>query len=61
MPRYGSQAGRKYKTDDVVNDTPLPEFKVDFSTLQRLIAPRRPLKPTPKIVSNEAAPEHNRT
>jgi hypothetical protein len=34
-----------------VNDTPLPQFKVNLSTVARLVAPRRPLKRERKIVS----------
>lgn len=37
--------GGCYKTDDVVKDTPLPEFKFDLSTLAAAFAPVRPLRP----------------
>ncbi|KAJ9514810.1 hypothetical protein QJQ45_028482, partial [Haematococcus lacustris] len=46
----GIQAGRRYKTEDVINDTPLPQFKVDFVTLTQLFAPRRPLKRERKLI-----------
>ncbi|KAF5837475.1 hypothetical protein DUNSADRAFT_4277 [Dunaliella salina] len=46
----GKQAARKYKTEDVVNDTPLPEFKVDVQSILSLVMPRRPLKRERKMV-----------
>uniref|UniRef100_A0A7S3R2T6 C2 domain-containing protein n=1 Tax=Dunaliella tertiolecta TaxID=3047 RepID=A0A7S3R2T6_DUNTE len=48
----GKQAARKYKTEDVVNDTPLPEFKVDFQSLLSLVMPRRPLKRERKVIKS---------
>jgi hypothetical protein len=42
--------GGRFKTDDVVKDTPLPEFKLDLSTLAAAFAPVRPLRPQRKAV-----------
>lgn len=44
------RAGGRFKTDDVVKDTPLPEFKLDLSTLAGAFAPVRPLRPQRKAV-----------
>jgi hypothetical protein len=46
------QAGRcNICTADVVKDVPLPEFKLDLSTLSRLFAPVRPLRPARRAVT----------
>lgn len=37
-------------TDDVVKDTPLPEFKFDLTTLAAAFAPVRPLRPQRRTV-----------
>ena len=39
-----------FKTDDVVKDTPLPEFKFDLTTLAAAFAPVRPLRPQRRTV-----------
>jgi hypothetical protein len=44
------RVGGRYKTEDVVKDTPLPEFKLDLSTLAAAFAPVRPLRPQRKVV-----------
>lgn len=41
---------RRFRTDDVVNDAPLPDFKLELSTLVRLLEPHRPLKRSKKQV-----------
>jgi len=43
------QARRKFVTDDVVKDIPLPEFRIDFTTIARIFAERRPLKPKKRV------------
>ncbi|KAF6253850.1 hypothetical protein COO60DRAFT_1463007 [Scenedesmus sp. NREL 46B-D3] len=42
--------GRHFKTDDVVKDAPLPEFKLDLSSLAAALAPARPLRPQRRAV-----------
>jgi hypothetical protein len=44
------RVGGRYKTEEVVKDTPLPEFKLDLSTLAAAFAPVRPLRPQRKVV-----------
>lgn len=46
----GGRMGGRFKTDDVVKDAPLPEFKFDLSTLAAAFAPVRPLRPQRRIV-----------
>jgi len=46
----GGRVGGRFKTDDVVKDAPLPEFKFDLSTLAAAFAPVRPLRPQRRIV-----------
>lgn len=46
----GGRVGGCFKTDDVVKDTPLPEFKLDLSTLAAAFAPVRPLRPQRRAV-----------
>jgi hypothetical protein len=46
----GGRPGCRFKTDDVVKDAPLPEFRFDLSTLAALLAPVRPLRPRRKAV-----------
>eukprot|EP00878_Enallax_costatus_P041472 GHUV01048262.1.p1 GENE.GHUV01048262.1~~GHUV01048262.1.p1 ORF type:complete len:320 (+),score=99.12 GHUV01048262.1:563-1522(+) len=46
----GRALGRKFKTDDVVKDAPLPEFKLDLSSLAAALAPVRPLRPQRRAV-----------
>lgn len=41
---------RRFRTDDVVNDAPLPDFKLELSALARLLEPKRPLKRSKKEV-----------
>lgn len=45
----GAGPGRgRFRTDDVVRDAPLPEFRLDLSTLAAAFAPVRPLRPKRK-------------
>lgn len=46
----GGRVGGHFKTDDVVKDTPLPEFKFDLTTLAAAFAPVRPLRPQRRTV-----------
>ncbi|KAF6253870.1 hypothetical protein COO60DRAFT_1642856 [Scenedesmus sp. NREL 46B-D3] len=46
----GRGLGRHFKTDDVVKDAPLPEFKLDLSSLAAALAPARPLRPQRRAV-----------
>jgi hypothetical protein len=39
--RNGRPAGRRWRTEDVVKDTPLPEFKIDLSLLVAALRPNR--------------------
>lgn len=41
---------RQHKTDDVVRDTPLPEFKINLASLARLLQPVRPLRPQKRAI-----------
>lgn len=47
----GKPVGRRFKTDDVVTDVPLPQFKLDLAFLGRLLAERRPLARRQKLVN----------
>jgi hypothetical protein len=40
----GKQVSRRYTTDDVVNDAPLPDFKVEWKLFAKLFEARRPLR-----------------
>ena len=42
---------KRYTTDNIANDVALPEFKLDFPMLGRLMEARRPLRPRRQIVS----------
>lgn len=46
----GLPPGRTYKTDDVVKDMPLPQFRLDLALLSALFKPRRPLRPQRKVI-----------
>eukprot|EP00775_Hariotina_reticulata_P004277 gene4277-4531_t len=46
----GRSLGRAFKTNDVVKDAPLPEFKLDLSSLAALLAPVRPLRPQRRAI-----------
>ncbi len=46
----GRTMARRFRTEDVVNDAPLPQFKLELATLTQLLAPRRPLKRSKKLV-----------
>jgi hypothetical protein len=46
----GGRMGGQFKTDDVVRDIPLPEFKLDLSTLAAAFAPVRPLRPQRRVI-----------
>jgi hypothetical protein len=39
--QQGRPGGRRYRTQDVVRDTPLPEFKLDLSLLAAAFRPNR--------------------
>lgn len=46
----GGRGAQQFKTDDVVKDAPLPEFKLDLSTIAAAFAPVRPLRPQRRMV-----------
>eukprot|EP00879_Flechtneria_rotunda_P017698 GHRR01018550.1.p1 GENE.GHRR01018550.1~~GHRR01018550.1.p1 ORF type:complete len:809 (+),score=288.09 GHRR01018550.1:245-2428(+) len=46
----GHSYGRRFKTQDVVKDSPLPEFRLDLSSLAAMFAPNRPLRPQKRTV-----------
>eukprot|EP00899_Mesostigma_viride_P011659 jgi/Mesvir1/20494/Mv12380-RA.1 len=46
----GSEATYGFKTEDVVNDSPLPDFKLDLSFIMEALKPRRKLRPARKQV-----------
>ncbi|GFR45894.1 hypothetical protein Agub_g7350 [Astrephomene gubernaculifera] len=48
----GRLMARRFRTEDVVNDAPLPQFKLELAAITQLLAPRRPLKRTKKLVKS---------
>ena len=46
----GRTMARRFRTEDVVNDAPLPQFKLELGAIAQLLAPRRPLKRSKKLV-----------
>ncbi|GLC45458.1 hypothetical protein PLESTM_001738000 [Pleodorina starrii] len=48
----GLLGARHFRTDDVVNDAPLPQFKLELGLISQLFAPRRPLKRSRKLVKS---------
>ncbi|GIL90780.1 hypothetical protein Vretifemale_18510, partial [Volvox reticuliferus] len=48
----GLLMARHFRTEDVVNDAPLPQFKLELAVITQLLAPRRPLKRTRKLVKS---------
>ncbi|GLI71606.1 hypothetical protein VaNZ11_016870 [Volvox africanus] len=48
----GLLMARRFRTEDVVNDAPLPQFKLELAVITQLLAPRRPLKRTRKLVKS---------
>lgn len=45
----------RFQVDDVIKDTPLPEFKLNLDFLFHLLAPRRKLRPAKRPVKVLAA------
>ncbi|EFJ49224.1 hypothetical protein VOLCADRAFT_90164 [Volvox carteri f. nagariensis] len=48
----GLLMARRFRTEDVVNDMPLPQFKLELGVITQLLAPRRPLKRSRKLVKS---------
>ncbi|KAG2451720.1 hypothetical protein HYH02_003500 [Chlamydomonas schloesseri] len=48
----GRTMARRFRTEDVVNDAPLPQFKLELGAIAQLLAPRRPLKRSKKLVKS---------
>lgn len=44
------QGPRLYKTEDVVNDSPLPQFQINWKWILTVARPRRPLKREQAVV-----------
>ncbi|KAG2484062.1 hypothetical protein HYH03_017082 [Edaphochlamys debaryana] len=48
----GRTMARRFRTEDVVNDAPLPQFKLELGAISQLLAPRRPLKRSRKLIKS---------
>lgn len=50
VSRCQGRSGPKLCADDVLKETPLPEFKLDLATIVSILKPRRKLRPRRKQV-----------